>query len=98
MGTQLLDTVLMYLYNNRRYQYIDEVHKNISPEIPIIDILVILNKLSKDGNVTIETHTIKTRDSYTREILETDEKDSYFISFEGVLFVEDGLLTWKSKP
>ncbi len=100
MGIDDLDIVLTYLYNNRRYQYIQEIHdKSLKPTgREIIDTLVVLNKLAKDGNVIIEEHKQITRDAITEEIKSSKPIDSYFISFEGVLFFEQSWWIWKNRP
>jgi hypothetical protein len=92
MGITQLDYLLEYLYNNRRYQFIAEIHENfikVNP-MPIIDVLTLLNKLVADKNVTAEEHTITSKDATTGEIKEVTHPDSYVISFEGILFKENG--------
>lgn len=92
MNIHYLDDMLKYLYDNRRYQYIDEIHKNFISlhDVPIIDVLVLLNKLVKDGYVTEEIIKITTTSASVLSGIKEKEstKSSYFISFEGVLFVE----------
>jgi len=100
MGVDWLDAVLLYLYNNRKYCYIQEIHKAMEPilAIPIIEILVIINKLAKDGYITIEEHIIRSPDPVTQEMKEVSRRDGYFISFEGILFVENKSLIWQHRP
>jgi hypothetical protein len=100
MNIHHLDLLLKHLYNNRRYQYINEIHRGFNKihELPVIDVLVLLNKLVKDGYVTEEQHIITTE---TPKAITHKEKkttrSSYFISFEGVLFFESALI-WKEQP
>ena len=99
MGVDSLDAVLLYLYNNKRYCYIKEIHTAMEPilAIEIIYILAILQKLAKDGYITIEEQT--TRNVSPLGVSQVvSERDGYFISFDGILFVENKSFIWQHRP
>jgi len=100
MGIDDLDIVLEYLYCNRRYQYIAEIHAKVNKikEIPIIDVLVVLNKLAKDENITVEEHETTTKETITSEAKHVSSRDAYFISFEGILFFEQSPFMFQKRP
>src|SRR5882724_1776645 len=85
-----LDTFLNYFYDNTHYQKIDEIHKNVLPEEPILHTLIILNKMVKDGNITDEGQKTTSRNAVTNQITDEYEQSAYFISYEGILFKELG--------
>lgn len=98
MGIQHLDLLLHFMYDNRKYMYMEQIHKEFSKihKMSKIDILVLLNKLVKDGYVTEEVQKLTTE---KRGILtSTDEINAYFISFEGVLFIEASPFIFQNRP
>ena len=89
MGIDQLDSLLEYMYINRRYQYFDEIHNKSNIQHIEINTLVMLNKLAKDENIIVEEIKKTTRNG-NNIIVSTLVQKSYFISFRGILFREAG--------
>lgn len=93
MDTDDLEICLNLFYIEREgYHCFDDIHKhmNDSGTYTIIETQLIIQKLVKDGNIIEEAQIVKIRDGKTREIKETSESEGYLISYEGILFIEQG--------
>lgn len=97
MSYSHLDLLLAYLYENRGFVFFDEILDGFNKvhTIDTFNLLVLLNKLEHDGYVTRKPIYITTRQGEI--IIDKDQKPCFFISFEGVLFVENALI-WKNRP
>ncbi len=89
MTVSHLEQVVKYMYENRRYQKIEEIHKKVLQDSPILDLLIVLNKLAKDGYLTVEKQKQYNVDQSTGVKKNKITRKSYFISFEGILFYEN---------
>lgn len=87
MDMTTLDTILLFLYANRRYFDLQEIHQAIGLQKET-DTLAAVEKLVREGYVTEEEQPIISH-SRTMGVRERTAF-AYFISFEGILLKESG--------
>ncbi len=87
MVTETLDLLLKYLNDNRKYHTIPELHISFKPlqNAPIIDVLIHLSELVKDGYAIEE---IQKNKSWTSQFI--SESEIYHISVKGIHLIETG--------
>lgn len=96
-----LDSALLYLYRNREWREEEHLVSNLSNaginNDSILDNEILLAKLVKDGYVVKYQQDIPVRDGEGK-VLDTENRMSYLISFEGILFLESPPWLLKNRP
>lgn len=95
-----LDSALLYLYQNREWQQENHLVTNLSNaginNDSTLENEILLAKLVKDGYVNVYQQDIPIRSE--GQILDTERRMSYLISFEGILFLESPPRLLKNRP
>ena len=101
MNVNDLESGLLYFYNNRNdYQYHKHIYQHLN-KLNIatsIETLLILEKLKKDGYIIEEEQPSETRDAKTNVLKEESINYGYFITYDGMLFVEAAKDKYNGKP
>lgn len=94
-----LDLLLNHFYHLKDYSLFSEVHSSFNSvhEISSRDLLILINKLEKDGYIIRKPSTRVTTNLNTKEQNES-QAILFFISFEGVVFLESAPFIWKHRP
>jgi hypothetical protein len=101
MKVEDLEITLLFFYDNREdykwYKNISAYLNSVKPYTKI-EVQLIIQKLVKDGYILEEIQPTHHFDGKTHEYKYTDEHQGYFITYDGIIFVEAPTEEYKNRP